>query len=181
VKTPEQLFEIYLTSVGHGSTLLLNVPPDQRGLFNDIDVRALQGFKKLLQTTFAHNLAVHAPVTADNYRGHDKAFAPANLTDGDKNTYWATDDAAHSGSFTINLGKPQTVQYIVLQEYIRLGQRVKSFTVEVWKDNAWQKIADATTIGYKRILRVTPVQTDKIRVNITDAKACPVLAAAEVY
>jgi len=181
VKTPAQLFAIYLSSVGRGSTLLLNVPPDRNGLFHNNDVRALQGFKKILQTEFAANLALHAPVTATGYRGHSKAFAPANLTDGNKNTYWATADNELTGSFTIDLGKTQIVKYIVLQEYIRLGQRIQSFTVEAWKDNGWEKIADATTIGYKRILPIMPYRTSKIRVTITGSKACPVISNAAVY
>ena len=181
VKTPEQLFEIYLTSVGRGSTLLLNVPPDRRGLFHENDVKALQGFRKLLNQEFAVNLAKNAKVTASSFRGHSKMFSPANITDGNKNTYWATDDNITTGSFEIHLAKPSTVKYIALQEYIKLGQRVKSFSVEVWKENSWQKVATATTIGYKRILRIDPVVTNKIRVNITDSKACPVISNAEVY
>jgi alpha-L-fucosidase len=73
------------------------------------------------------------------------------------------------------------VKYILLQEYIKLGQRVQSFTVDAWKDNAWQQVANATTIGYKRILEINPVDTDKIRINITASKDCPALSAIEVY
>jgi alpha-L-fucosidase len=69
----------------------------------------------------------------------------------------------------------------VLQEYIRLGQRVKSFTVEVWKDNNWTKVADGTTIGYKRILKIDPVITDKVRINITASKACPLISNVAIY
>jgi alpha-L-fucosidase len=69
----------------------------------------------------------------------------------------------------------------VLQEYIQLGQRVKSFTVEAWKDNSWQKIAEGTTIGHKRILKIDLVETSKIRINITDAKACPVISNVALY
>jgi len=181
VKTPERLFEIYLTSVGRGSTLLLNIPPDQRGQFNEIDVQSLKGFRDLLNKTFADNLAKGAAVTASSYRGKAAAYAPSNITDGKENTYWATDDGITAGSVEINLAKPAIVQYITLQEYIQLGQRVKSFTVEVWKDNGWQQVAAATTIGYKRILKIAPVTTGKIRVNITDAKACPVIANIEIY
>jgi alpha-L-fucosidase len=181
VKTPERLFDIYLTSVGRGSTLLLNIPPDKRGLFHENDVRALKGFKTILDKTFANNLAKHAVVTASSYRGHSKDFAAGNITDGNKNTYWATDDAVTTGSFEIQLSKPSIVKYIVLQEYIKLGQRVKTFHVEVWKDNAWSKVVDATTIGYKRILKIEPVETDKIKINITAAKACPVISNVEVY
>jgi alpha-L-fucosidase len=81
----------------------------------------------------------------------------------------------------MDLPKASTVKYIVLQEYIKLGQRVQSFTVEAWKDNAWQKVAEGTTIGYKRILRIEPVKTSRIRVNITGSKACPVISNAEIY
>lgn len=181
VKTPEQLFQIYITSVGRGSTLLLNVPPDRKGLFHETDVKALQGFRKLLNREFAVNLAKNAGVTASSYRGNAKMFSPSNITDGNKNTYWATDDNMTTGSFEIRLPKLSTVKYIVLQEYIKLGQRVKSFSVEVWKSNQWQQVAKATTIGYKRILKIDPVETNKIRVNIIDSKACPLINNAEVY
>jgi len=181
VKTPERLFEIYLTSVGRGSTLLLNIPPDQRGLFNEIDVQSLRGFRALLNKVLADNLAKEAKVTASSYRGRSALYAPGNLTDGKENTYWATDDGVTTGAVTVDLGKPAIVQYITLQEYIPLGQRVASFTIEAWKDNTWQPVATATTIGYKRIIRISPVETSKLRINITAAKACPVLSNIEIY
>jgi alpha-L-fucosidase len=181
VKTPQQLFDIYLTSVGRGSTLLLNIPPDKRGVVHENDVKALKEWRALLDSEFKTNLAAKAEVKADSYRGEADAYAAANVADGNKETYWATDDNVTTGSLEIPLGKVQPVKYIVLQEYIKLGQRVKSFNVEVWKDNAWQKVAEATTIGYKRILKLDPVETDKVRVTITGAKACPVISAVEVY
>jgi alpha-L-fucosidase len=181
VKSPEKLFDIYLNSVGRGSTLLLNVPPDRRGIFHENDVKSLQCFRQLLNKEFATNLAQNAKVTASSFRGSAKMFAPANITDGDKNTYWATNDKETTGIFEIDLGKTTKVKYILLQEYIRLGQRVKSFTVDAWKNGGWQKVAEGTTIGYKRILKIDLVKTNKIRVSITDSKACPVISNAEVF
>jgi alpha-L-fucosidase len=181
VKTPEQLFEIYMTSVGRGSTLLLNIPPDRRGLFHEKDVASLKGFKKLLRERFGNNLAKGSFVIATNYRGRSKLFAPYNITDGNKDTYWSTDDNFTTGSFEINLLKKATVNYILLQEYIKLGQRIKAFTIEAWDDSGWQKIADKTTVGYKRIIKVNPVETNKIRINIMSSKACPLISNAEVY
>jgi len=67
------------------------------------------------------------------------------------------------------------------QEYIRLGQRVKSFTVDAFVDDNWKQIAQATTIGYKRILRFPTVEATKLRFNITDSKACPVISNIGVY
>lgn len=181
VKSPERLFDIYLTSVGRGSTLLLNIPPDRRGLFHENDVKALRGFRTILDKEFARNIARKAVVKAGNTRGGSKQFAASNITDGNKETYWATDDGVIASAIEIHLAEITPVNYIVLQEYIKLGQRVKSFTVEVWKDGAWRKTAEATTIGYKRILKIQPVETNRIRISITDAKACPVISNVEVY
>lgn len=181
VKTPQQLFDIYLTSVGRGSTLLLNVPPDRRGLFHERDVESLKGFRKLLDSVFAKNLASKATVTASSFRGNDEQFAPSNLTDGNKDTYWATDDGVDTASFEISLPSKSVVNYIVLQENIRLGQRVSNFGVEGLVNGQWQPVASGTTIGHKRILKIDPVETDRIRVTIRGARACPVITNVEIY
>ncbi|MGV8962497.1 MAG: alpha-L-fucosidase [Candidatus Saccharimonadaceae bacterium] len=181
VKTLEQLFDIYLSSVGRGSVLLLNIPPDRRGLIHENDVESLQGFRKLLDETFANNIAISAKVTAANYRGKSSNFKPQNVIDGNKDTYWATDDNIATGSIELDLNEPKTVSYILIQEYIKLGQRVKSFNIEIWENDNWKEVASATTIGYKRILQLDPVTTNKIRININDSKASPTISNVEIY
>jgi alpha-L-fucosidase len=181
VKTPEQLFDIYLTSVGRGSTLLLNIPPDRRGLVHEKDVASLKGFREMLDTEFNTNLALNKEVNTDSWRGESDQFAAKNITDGNKDTYWATDDEVAIGSIEIDLGATKMVKYVFIQEYIQLGQRVKSFTVDVQINNEWQKVAEGTTIGYKRILKLEPMETHKIRINITGSKASPVISNIEIY
>lgn len=181
VKSPERLFEIYLTSVGRGAVLLLNVPPDQRGLFHEKDIKSLYGFRSILNREFGKNKALGAAATASNYRGKQGTYAPGNAVDNNNETYWATDDSVTTASLEINTGKLQTIKYVMLQEYIKLGQRVKSFTVEVWNNDAWQQVAAGTTIGYKRILKLTPVKAGKVRITITASKACPVISNAAIY
>jgi alpha-L-fucosidase len=181
VKSPERLFQIYLTSVGRGSTLLLNVPPDKRGLINEKDIAALKGWKAMIDNEFKTNLAANVQTTASSYRGDAEQYSAAKATDGDKETYWATDDAVTTGNLDINLGEVKPVKYVTIQEYIKLGQRVKSFAVEVWKENAWTKVAEGTTIGYKRIVKLDNVSTDKVRVSITGARACPLISNVAVY
>jgi alpha-L-fucosidase len=181
VKTPEYLFKIYMESVGRGANLLLNIPPDQRGLLHENDIQALKGWKKLIDETFAVNLSAKAKVKADNYRGKSKVYAASNVTDGNRETYWATDDNVLSACLEIDLGKPQKVSYVVIREYIRLGQRIKTFNIEVWKDDSWTPAANGTTIGHKRIVEISPVETQKVRINFTDAKACPVISDVEIY
>jgi len=181
VKSPEKLFDIYLTSVGRGSTLLLNVPPDKRGLIPEKDVAALKEWRRLLDEAFRKNLALKAEVRASEHRGESPRFHPSNVTDGNKETYWSTDDKTTSASLEVVLPQRSEINYLVVQEYIKLGQRVSAFNVEYSEDNIWKPLAAATTIGYKRILKLDPVRTDKIRINITGSKACPVISNVEVY
>ena len=181
VKTPEQLVEIYLTSVGRGSTLLLNIPPDRRGLIHENDVRALKEWRAMLDKTFKTNLAADAKVKASRTRGNSKQYAAQNVNDSNPETYWASDDAELSGTIEFSFGEPRVINYVLLQEYIKLGQRVKSFTIEAKTAEGWRKIGEGTTIGYKRIVKVDPVETGSIRISINDAKACPVLSTIELF
>jgi alpha-L-fucosidase len=161
--------------------LILNIPPDRRGLFHENDVKSLLGWKKMIDDAFSKDLALHTQVKSDTYRGSSKLYAPANVTDGKKETYWATDDNVTKGNLTIDLGSKKMVTYISLQEYIKLGQRVKGFTVFVWKNNAWAEAVKGTTIGYKRILKIEPVETEKVKIEITDSKASPLISNLAIY
>jgi alpha-L-fucosidase len=181
VRTPDNLFKIYMESVGRGANLLLNIPPDKRGLLHENDIQSLKKWKQLLDKTFAVNLAAKAKVKTDSYRGKSKTYSANNVTDGDKETFWATNDDVLNASLEIDLGKPQTVKYVVIQEYIRLGQRVKAFDIEVLQDDKWTPAAKGTTVGHKRIIEISPVETQKIRIIFTDAKACPVISNVEIY
>ncbi len=181
VRTSENLFKIYLESVGRGSNLILNLPPDQRGLLHDNDIQALKGWKQRIDEAFFVNLAAGAKAKADTYRGKSKTYSAQHVTDGDPETYWATDDEMTTGSVEIDLGEPKNVHYVVLQEYIRLGQRIKAFVVEGLENGDWKPIGTGTTIGHKRILPVSPVETQHLRVRITESKACPVISNMEVY
>ena len=181
VKSPERLFEIYLTSVGRGSTLLLNVPPDKRGLIHENDLAALKGWKEIIDREFRNNHALDEETMASSFRGNLQNFSPSNATDGNKETYWATDDNVRTGSLEINLNQNFPLKYVVLQEYIKLGQRVRSFTVDAWVAGKWKAIANGTTIGYKRIVKLQPIETNKIRITILESKACPLISNVEVY
>ncbi len=134
-----------------------------------------------VKKAFAVNLALKKKATASNVRGNAKQFAAAMAIDGNKNTYWTTDDNVRQASLTIDFGKPTKFNRFLVQEYIRLGQRVKSFTVEALVDGNWNELAKATTIGYKRILRFPGVTATKVRFNITDAKSSPVISNIGIY
>lgn len=180
VKTPQQLFDLYNKSVGRGANLLLNVPPDRRGLLHENDVRSLEAFGRLLRGTFANNLAAQANVKASQVRG--PRFQPHRMLDPDRDTFWSTPDGVHTAEVTFQVPHEIAFDLMRLGECIRLGQRVDHFALDQWKDGGWMQFAEATSIGNCRILRLpAPVRTTAVRLRITAAAAEPAIAAFGLF
>ena len=181
VKTVPQLMETYYHSVGRNATLLLNLPVMPDGLIHPIDEERLMAFAKARGEAFAKNLAYKVKASSDKTRGGSRRYSPSKAVDGKQNTYWAMDDEDLSGSVVLDFGKEISFNRFLVQEYIRLGQRVRNFRIEYLKDGEWLTIKEASTIGYKRILYFPTVDSRYLRFTITDSRACPVISNIEVY
>lgn len=181
VKSLLQLMDLYYNSVGRNATMLLNFPIMPNGIIHKTDEKNAIEFANTVKKTFAINLAKNTTVTETDFRNNDKKFGAQNVIDENKNTYWSTNDHVTSSSLTINFGKATTFNRFLVQEYIRLGQRVQSFSIEALVDGSWKELAKATTIGYKRILRFPAITATKLRLNIIAAKACPLISGIGVY
>jgi alpha-L-fucosidase len=181
VKSLNHLLDIYYRSVGQNATLLLNLPIDRRGLVHENDERQLKKLTRQLELDFAHDLTEGAEISASETRQNAKHFAPANCLDDDQDTYWATDDGVINAALILEFDEPTEFNRIELQEYIALGQRVKSFSVAVEKEGKWEEIAKHTTIGYKRILRLPEITASRVKIQIDDARACPLISEIAVY
>lgn len=173
VKTPEMLVDLYFKSVGRNAALLLNLPPDRRGLIHETDLRHLHGMRRILGETFAYNLATEATTMAS----HTKDGFPAqNALDGDPDTYWTTDDWQETAVLEFDLGAERTFNVVMLQEHIAVGQRIEKFVVEAHTSRGWESIAKGGTVGYKRLLRCEDTMADKVRVRIEASRFAPTLA-----
>lgn len=143
VKSLKHLSDIYFESVGYNSVLLLNIPPDRRGLIHEADVKRLNEFAAYRQRIFADNRVK---------KGRN---------------YWN----AASGSEAVYTLKPKSeINVVMLQEDITKGQRVEAFTIEALTDNGWKEVAKGTTVGYKRLLRFPAVKAEKLRVRIDECR-----------
>jgi alpha-L-fucosidase len=179
VRSPENLLELYYSSVGRNSNLLLNVPPDRRGLLHENDVRSLLAFRELLAKEFETDIAFGKKVTATSDRG--KGYYASNVNDRNPGTYWTTKDSRTTGEIIIDFGEETEVNRIILQEYINLGQRIQGFSVSGYIDGEWKELIKGTTIGNKVIRKLPVINTSKIKVNINKSKACPVISNIELY
>jgi alpha-L-fucosidase len=147
---------------------------------NERDIARLMEFKKARDEAFRTNLA-NGQVTASNVRGAGKEYSAEKVLDGRSDTCWATDDGVTKASLEIDFGREIEFNRFVAQENIALGQRVKSFSVRIWKGEHYETIAQQTTIGYKRILMFPVVRTRKLQLVIEDSKASPMITNVEVF
>ncbi len=181
VKSPEELLELYFRSVGRNAALLLNVPLDKRGLVAEPDSISLMEFKRLRDRLFQKDYALNAAATGSNVRHAHAMFSAHNTTDGDWNTYWATEDSVTEASLTLELADESTFDCMKLQEYIPFGQRVESFSVEAFIDGGWENIFSGTTIGYTRLIRFPSVTTDRVRLVIQSPRGAPLISTISIY
>jgi alpha-L-fucosidase len=176
VRSPQNLMQIFLQSVGLGATLILNVPPDRRGRLYETDVAHLKTFGDHLRATFAHNLAEGAHTVASNVRAGSPEFGPNRMLGHGLWDAWITDDDVHTPSVEFHLSGQKTFNLIRLREDIRLGQRVDGVSVDAWVDGAWKEVAKAESIGICRLWRVPKTTTDRVRIRVTSSPVCPALA-----
>ncbi len=181
VKSVEHLLDIYFSSVGYNSVLLLNLPPDKRGLIHENDVQRLREFRKVLDAIFDKNLAAGAKAAASNVKGGNPAFGPDKITDGNEETYWTTDDWTTAATVEFDLGEQRRFNVAELAEHIKTGQRISEFALDAWDGGAWQEFARGTTVGYKRLLRFDDVTASKVRLRILDSRVCPTLSGFGLY
>jgi alpha-L-fucosidase len=179
-KTPEQLFQLYLKSVGRGAALDLGIAPDTRGLIDAEDEKALAGFGELVSKSFSNNLIATAKLKATGSRGKD--FPINNLIDGNLNNYWASTDNMHLPVIEASWNKPQTFDLIRLREFIPLGQRIESFDIEALVSGQWVKVGQATSVGACRIVMLEKqVTADGVRIKVTASPVAVTFSEIGVY
>jgi alpha-L-fucosidase len=128
---------------------------------------------------FETDLAARKKVNATNVRG--KAYMASNVNDGNPETYWATNDNQTAADLIFDIGSETEVNRILIQEYIKLGQRIQEFKVSAFVDKEWKPLIDGTTIGHKVIRKFPVIKTSKIKVTFSKSKACPLISNIELY
>jgi alpha-L-fucosidase len=152
VKTPEQLMDLYFKSVGRNASLLLNVPPDRRGLLHENDVASLAAFGRELKRTFAQNLLAGAKVSKSK------------------------------SEWVAALPRQSEIRVLRIRENISLGHRVDGFAVDAHANGEWGTIAQGTSVGACRLVRLPePVMTDRLRLRIVKASAAPEIAEFSAF
>lgn len=161
VRSADDVFDIYERSVGGNSTFLLNIPPNREGKFSVRDVESLRETGKRINETYGTNLLKGAK-------------GPKEVLDENQDTYLLVNNG---GEIVISVDKPIKINRLVIQEAIGShGERVEKQVVDAFVDGQWKEIAEATNIGYKRILRFKEINTEKIRVRFPETRLTPAIS-----
>lgn len=182
VKTPFELCDIYYKSVGRNSNLLLNIPITPDGEICLIDYIYASFYHMNITKELSHNLLANARVSADDERG--SRFAANKVNDNNPETYWATHDDYPYGTISFSMDEPVTMSRVMIQEYVKLGQRVRSFYLEGAINGEYFPIRayDTTsTVGYKRIVRFDPVELDKLIIYFDESRGPLCISNIEAY
>lgn len=158
VKSPETLLDLFEKSVGRNGVFLLNVPPDRTGRIAAPDVAALKGFGELRKRIYGKSLAT-----------------------GGRQSAQRTSPDAVARTFGLALPQDVTFDRVDLREPIKKGQAVAAFTVEAKVGETWKEIAQGTTVGHRRIVRVPITTAKELRVRVTDAQWKPELLPIRLY
>jgi len=178
VKSPATLRDIYFSSVGRNSVLLLNVPPDRRGLIQENDAASLRGMRSILNGTFRTNLAAGATVKASSQKAGHRAGA---ILDRRPETFWAAEDGVEAATVEFECQTEATFDVALLAEHIAAGQRIESFRLEALAGDNWKEFARGTTVGYKRLLRFPAVTARAVRLVIEGSRTSPTLSDFGLY
>lgn len=131
VKSLKKLIDIYFSSVGHNSVLLLNIPPNTDGMFSEIDVQRLTEFHDWIDKAFAKNLAKFGKIR----RLSQKQIPDERIEE----------------EFELQMLDECGFNCIELSEDIRQGQRVEHYAVTMFANGQWQTIAEGHTVGFKEL------------------------------
>ncbi|MBK7978923.1 MAG: alpha-L-fucosidase [Ignavibacteriae bacterium] len=180
VKSPQKITDIWYRSVGGNTVFLLNIPPNNKGLFSERDVDVLKKVGKQLSETFANNLAEGSSVVASSQVSEN--FIPAYIIDDKLTTCWMPNENDKQPYFEIKLRRKEKFNRILFQENIKdYSQRISQFEVLALIDDQWEKIAEGTTVGYKRICSTSDIYTDRIKVKIIDSRLNPTINNFGLY
>jgi alpha-L-fucosidase len=180
VRSPENLVRYFDTSVGRGTNMNLNIPPDRRGRIADQDVKILKSFGDAIRATFATDFAQGAVARASHVRG--PGFEPARVLDGKRETYWSAPDGVTRPSLTLDLPPGRSFDVIRVREYLPLGVRVTRFAVDAEIDGAWRTLAEKECISAQRIIRLdAAISARRVRLRILEAPVCPAISEFALF
>jgi len=177
VRSLEELTNIYIKSVGGNATFLLNIPPHPQGYLTQYDVNRLEELGNWIRTSLSDNMLKSSVFTASSY---EESCEPTAINGND--SHWKAADNDPAIYIAADAGCEISPSYLVLQEEIRLGQRVESFVLSYWDGREWQQVVKGTVVGHKRICPLpNGIKSAKWKLEIPECRSGAALKTFALY
>ena len=179
VRSAANLFDLWLCSVGRNASLLLNLPPNPKGLISDADANSLIDFAKELNSGLKANLAKGAKVTASTKKSD--TYSPENTLDESDESFYAPQDDDLEPEITYEFGKEIEFNAVEFGELIELGHHVTSFEVLARISGEWHTLYTNECMGYKSLEKLLPIKADAVKLKIKSYIATPLIRKFALY
>lgn len=173
VRSSKNLINLWFTSIGSNAGLLLNLPPDKRGLIHENDAKSIIEFNKILKDTLDTNIARNSKITANSEK--DGAFASYLL---EKGKFYSP--KGNNAEILVCLDKEKEFNTFMIGEEISLGHKVNYIKVSAYSEKEFKTLFERNMVGYKLAERFENVKTDKLKIEIS-ALDTPVLKDFGLY
>lgn len=172
VRTVDNLFHIYKTSVGHNTTLLLNVPPMPNGLLHENDVAALAGLGEKVQELYEMNLLETGKLIFSSNPNETTLDDLMNFSL--DSPYWSAASTDEKPWLAVEWGEPQKVNTLIIGEQIKEGQLLEQTEIEMkMQGGDWTKLTEVHSVGYRRIIEFDAQEIVGLRVHFTETRSVP--------
>ena len=172
-----KILDIYFRSVGNNGSMVLNIPPSHTGKIEKKDLDSLVTLGAQLKIEFKHNYALEGMFEAEKERDELHTAAMIN----EENGYWHSGEFDKKTSITLDLGKVQFINKVVLGENEATGQQIEKFNILYFFDGKWRKIYSGNTIGRKKICNLPPMNARRLRLDIIKTRGFATIKKFEVY
>ncbi|MDE7216138.1 MAG: alpha-L-fucosidase, partial [Clostridia bacterium] len=184
VRSVDNLKRIYYDSVGGNTFLLLNIPPDTKGLIHEKDVKTMQELGEHIRRSNQQLLAVKEITALPAEVGNE--IENALKYEYDENTfdpisYYTPEKESDSYAIKITLAGEHRINRIKLVENVAFSQRIEAFDIYVYVNGKRRKAGSGTTVGYGRVAFFRPVVTDCVEIVFTSVRRKPYLEFIGVY
>ena len=179
VRTPENLIYLWSSSIGRNSGLLLNLPPDRRGLIHERDVESVLKFKENIEKNLSINHAANAIASASSI--YSDEYSPSNVLNDDRESFYAPTEHDVEPELTLKLDGKKRFNTAMLKEVLEYGHRIIEFEFYAKIDGEWKLLFANQCMGYKCVEHFEEVETDEVMLKIKKSRGVPLVNGISLY
>ncbi|MBE6732018.1 MAG: hypothetical protein E7564_10040 [Ruminococcaceae bacterium] len=179
VRSPENLMNLWFSSIGRNAGLLLNFPPDKRGKINEKDFASAKAFYKNLRESFENNLLENADIKVSSL--YSDEYKKENILLREKESIFAFGSEDKNPEIEFIFNKKIKFNAVKISEAIKYGHHIKGFTLSAYTENGWLTFIKGECIGNMYAESFGEIETDRIKLNITDFASIPLIDFMGVY